>query len=123
VHRGSSTDARGFSLVDALIASLILATALASLAQLVVSATAANDAAGRITIATLLAIEKIEELQSAAAAAPGGAGADSPRPGFTREWSVNAAPPAPAILAIIQVAVRTNNSETRMFAVMRRSAP
>lgn len=123
MHRGSSTDAQGFSLVDALIASLILATALASLAQLVISATTANDAAGRMTIATLFAIEKIEELQSAPAATPGGAGTDSPRPGFTREWSVSAAPPAPASLAIIQVVVRTHNSETRMFAVMLRSAP
>ena len=121
--RSPSAGPHGFSLVDALVASLILAIAIASLAQLIISATTANAVAGRLTIATLLATEKIEELRSAPSPSTGGAGTDSPRPGFTREWSLSGIPPAPASLALVQVAVRTHATETRMFAVTRQSGP
>lgn len=123
LRRDRSTNPQGFSLVDALIASLILAIAIASLAQLIVAGTKANDASGRATVATLLAAEKIEDLRSAPSASFGATGSDSPRPGFTREWSVSPAAPDPANLAIVEVAVRTHDNETRMFAVTLRSAP
>jgi len=120
---GAAGDSDGFSLVDALIASLILASALGSLAQLIVLATTANDVAGRNTVATLLVADKLEEIRSGPVVPPGIAGSDVPRPGFIREWSVSAVPTAPLSLALIQVTVRTHDGRTQMFAVTPQEAP
>ena len=55
----------GFSLVEVLVATGLLMTAVVSLAQLFVLATRANAVAGEMTEATLLAARKIEELRAA----------------------------------------------------------
>lgn len=57
-------NARGFTLVETLIAISITALALTSLAQLFVIATRANSDARRATFASILATEKIEQLRS-----------------------------------------------------------
>jgi Tfp pilus assembly protein PilV len=62
--RRKSHDAAGFSVVETLVAVAILAGALASLAQLLGVAAAANQRARRTTVATLLASQKMEELRS-----------------------------------------------------------
>ena len=62
-RRGPIT-ASGFSLVEVLIATGLLATAIASLAHLFALATHANLAAGEVTWATVLAAQKIEELRA-----------------------------------------------------------
>jgi Tfp pilus assembly protein PilV len=59
-----STGARGFSLVETLIAATIVIVALAGLAQLFVIAVAANQRAKSRTVATVLAQEKLEELMA-----------------------------------------------------------
>jgi type II secretory pathway pseudopilin PulG len=53
----------GFSLAETLVATLLLATALASTAQLMVIATRANQAAQRATFSATLAQEKMEQLR------------------------------------------------------------
>ena len=113
----------GFALVDALIASVILSVAIASLAQLIVGAAAANAAAGRATIAALLAADKLEELRAASPSATGGATEDMPRPGFTREWFISDPSSHPHRISVIQVLVRTSGNEIRMVAVGPRPAP
>ena len=55
----------GFSLVEALVASAVLATALLALAQLLAMAVTANGAAGRATYATALAIQTLETMHAA----------------------------------------------------------
>jgi prepilin-type N-terminal cleavage/methylation domain-containing protein len=55
---------RGFSLLEVLIAAAVVAVAVATLAQLVVLATAANARAKTTTMATVLAAQKIEQLRS-----------------------------------------------------------
>ena len=55
----------GFSLVEVLVATGLLMTAIVSLAQLFVLATRANAAAGEMTEATILAAQKVEELRAA----------------------------------------------------------
>ena len=55
----------GFSLVEVLVATGLLMTAIVSLAQLFVLATRANVAAGEMTEATVFAAQKIEELRAA----------------------------------------------------------
>jgi type II secretory pathway pseudopilin PulG len=60
----SPTSEDGFSLIETLIAAMLVIVALASLAQLFVIAVAANRAAGSVTLATILAREKMEEIIS-----------------------------------------------------------
>ena len=55
----------GFSLVEVLVATGLIMTAVVSLAQLFVLATRANLAAGEMTEATVFAAQKIEELRAA----------------------------------------------------------
>jgi hypothetical protein len=55
---------RGSSLVEVLIAALIMTTGVATMAQLVAVATASNSAARRNTVATILAEQKLEQLRA-----------------------------------------------------------
>jgi prepilin-type N-terminal cleavage/methylation domain-containing protein len=57
---------RGFSLLEVLIATTIVATAVAALAQLLVMAAAANAGARSMTLATVIAAQKVEQLRSLA---------------------------------------------------------
>ena len=59
-------DARGSTLVEALVATLILTTGLLAMAELVRVATATNTAARNGTLAGILAEQKIEQLRSLA---------------------------------------------------------
>jgi prepilin-type N-terminal cleavage/methylation domain-containing protein len=56
--------ARGFTLIETLVAISITAVALTALAQLFIMATEANADARRTTFASILATEKIEQLRS-----------------------------------------------------------
>jgi prepilin-type N-terminal cleavage/methylation domain-containing protein len=94
-------EARGFSLIEVLIATTITVVALTGLAHLFVLASAANRAARVRTIAVMLARDKMEELLGADAGSADGAdffngrgewlGDSSPPPGaaFVRRWSVS----------------------------------
>ena len=113
----------GYSLLEALIASVILATALLSLAQLMASAVMANAAAGRTTYAALLASQKIEQLRASSSTATEASGADSPAPGFLREWSVGVLQSDPDNVSLIEVIVRASGTQTRMVALKTRTAP
>jgi prepilin-type N-terminal cleavage/methylation domain-containing protein len=56
----------GFSLVETMVATVILATALVSTAQLLIVATRANMGAQRLTFASTLAQQKMEQLRGLA---------------------------------------------------------
>jgi hypothetical protein len=91
---------RGFSLIEALIATTLVAAALGALAHLFVMATRAVQSSRGSTIATLLAVEKLEELRSdlagsSAEAASVSGSLDENVPGFSdslagcvRRWSI-----------------------------------
>lgn len=55
---------RGFSLVETLVASVILATTLVSLAELIGMAVKSNASARTSTVATVLAAQKLEQLRA-----------------------------------------------------------
>ena len=128
------SDERGFSLIEALIATGILAVSLVSLAGLFGLAIRSNIAARSTTTATVLAQQKLEELralpwtglnQSPANAleenTPGvvdyvdqfgearGGGADRPADAiYTRRWAIEPLPSAPDTLAIQVRVMRTD---------------
>ena len=62
----SFDSSRGFSLIEVMVASAILGCAVLSVAQLVATATSATADARRVSEATLLAWQKIDELRSLA---------------------------------------------------------
>jgi Tfp pilus assembly protein PilV len=113
------TAASGFSLVEVLIATGLLATVIASLAQLFAVATRANLDAGDTTWATVLAAQKIEELRAEPFPGPfvdqsvdyldsGGNRLDDPgsmRPAYTRRWWIEPLSSAPDNTIAITVSV------------------
>src|SRR5512138_881368 len=115
-------DARGFSLLEALIAATILASALLALAQLIAFATSATAAAGRMTYAALVASQKIEQL-CAGSWSELQSGSDSPAAGFMRTWSVTPMPADPDYIALVEVLVTAPGGQTRMVALKTRQEP
>lgn len=105
--------ARGFSIVEAIIAAALVIAALGSLTQLAVAAKRATTTASARSTAALLAVDKLEELRSVAW--PSGSPSDAldrdaagftDRLGsFTRRWSVQALPTNPAGAVVLQVRV------------------
>jgi type II secretory pathway pseudopilin PulG len=124
---------RGFSLLEALVATAVLAAGVATLAQLAFMAMRATERARMISFATIVAEAKMEELRATAAAgdevmphSPAGslesntagfcdfldrygrpiaAGADPPpNTAYIRRWSVDGVAIQPT-LALIQVQV------------------
>lgn len=115
---------RGCSLIEALIATTILATGVASLAQLFTLAIGSNLSATHRTHAAMLAAQKIEELRGLEwAASLETAGAD--RVGeYTRRWSVDPLPGSPDSAVIIDVVVSWNQSRMGHLATIKaRRAP
>jgi type II secretory pathway pseudopilin PulG len=60
----ATADARGFSIIEVLMATALLVTAVASLAQLFALSTQRNTSAKNTTFAALLAQQKMEQLRS-----------------------------------------------------------
>lgn len=89
----------GFSLVETMVASLVLTVGLVGMAQLLAVSTIMHSDARQATTVTLLAQSKLDELMrlnlTAAAVAPGGSldadvadHFDAPQAGITRRWLV-----------------------------------
>ena len=64
-----ATDESGFSLIEALVAACVLAGAIATLLHVFVLAARAHADAQSVTVATILATQKMEELRAAPAPA------------------------------------------------------
>jgi hypothetical protein len=110
-------------LPESLVAASILATALFSLAQVLALCVSANDAAGRLTHATLLAAQKVEDLRASSATALEASGSDSPEPGVTREWTIGDLASDPEHVAVIDIVVTTRGSATRLVALRTKHIP
>jgi prepilin-type N-terminal cleavage/methylation domain-containing protein len=63
VEKFSSSNERGFSLVETLVATTIMSVALASLAQLFLISTKSNQSARLTSVASVLAQQKMEQLR------------------------------------------------------------
>jgi type II secretory pathway pseudopilin PulG len=111
-------NARGFTLIEVLIAGGLLTAILVGVAHLFATASAANGRARAITMATIAASEKIEWLQAlpfddpALAPSPPGTLAgdvdgfwDEPQPGYRRRWSVEPLPSHADTAVVVRVVV------------------
>ena len=94
---------RGFALPDALLASTLLVVGVLSLTQLFVLAARANRTARHVTVGSVLAAQKIEELRSTEWSVSG-EGTDRIDE-FTRQWSVAPLGADPMNTAVIEVRV------------------
>jgi hypothetical protein len=93
----------GFSLVETMVASLVLTVGLVGLGQLLAVATVMHSDARQATASTVLAQAKMDELmksgtlslssvQLGSIASNMGGFYDEPEPGITRRWQVNDGP-------------------------------
>ena len=137
-------DARGFSLLEVLVATSVLGVALAALAQLFAVAIHLNARARSMTFAVLLAEQKVEELVADAGLGPSPAGALArntagycdyvdrnghslgrdltPPPGavYLRRWSIEALPVRPDTAFVLQVLATRSHVTDAASDVMRR---
>jgi type II secretion system protein I len=81
----------GFSLIELLVAMTLFAIAALGLSAGVAIVSRAGVLSDRLTRATILAQDKLEELASHNGPLSGGA--DTPHAGFTREWTVSSDDP------------------------------
>ena len=128
--------ARGFSLVEVLIATTITVVGLTGLAHLFVVASAANRAARVRTMAVMLARDKMEELLGSDSDIAGGADfiggrgewlGDSP-PGavFVRRWSVSSGaglPPRSRLVIVWIAAPNASNELARLVGAREGRSP
>ena len=126
---------RGFSLVEVVIAAGLVAGAFAALAQVLALSIATNVAARGGSAATVLAVQKMEQLRALpwGARAPGvdyldrignvlGEGGASP-PGavYTRRWSVELSGDGNDI--VLKVGAAGGRSTSRLVTIRTRQAP
>ena len=94
---------RGFALLEAIVASTLLVVGVLSLAQIFTLAARADGTARHLTVGSVLAGQKIEELRSLPWSVPA-EGVDRVEE-FTRRWSVTPLGVDPSSTAVIQVSV------------------
>jgi prepilin-type N-terminal cleavage/methylation domain-containing protein len=131
------TSARGFSLIETLVATTIVAVGVTALAQLFVLAIGANARAKQTTRATVFAQHKMEELRAEPALTPsppdtldrnthGYHDTSAGEVPLIRRWSVEPLPAAPDGTFVLQVRVLAAGrsgarGEVQLTSVVRRA--
>jgi Tfp pilus assembly protein PilV len=115
----------GFTLLEVLIATGLMATSVISLAHLFVLATQAHLGSRAMTFGTLLASQKIEQLRSAAFSGGPAQGEDAVDgygqlleggavvPAFRRTWTVTPLPSHPSQAVVVTVVVSSATDANR----------
>jgi hypothetical protein len=125
--------AAGFTFVEVVVATTILMVVWLAIARIVTISAAANANARAVTLATLLAVEKLEELHAlpfddpAFATSPPGSLAtnvggyyDAPDARYVRRWSIEPLPAHPdSALAIRVTVVRTSGLGDASLATIK----
>jgi Tfp pilus assembly protein PilV len=133
----------GSTLIEVLIAMLVLISGVFAMAQLFLVAAATNTAARQTTVAATLAAQKVEQLLSTAVAAADESvehldgsgrilGGGEPPPSdavYTRRWSIEAVT-ADSLMIRVRVGrsdrsgrLRRMSGETQMLTITRRTQP
>jgi Tfp pilus assembly protein PilV len=146
---GVRMDARGFSVVETLVAATVVTTAIGALVQLSATAVRTTQTSQAVTMAVVLGRDKLEELRAHAAltASPPGsldsdmagysdfydaqgrplAGAGTPpeATAYVRRWSVELLQAGPHDAVVLQVAVtsRVRPASTRLVTVKAQARP
>ena len=131
-----NTRADGFSLVEVMVATCVLAVAVASLVQLSLLAQAANRAAALVTVAAVLAQNKMEQLRGSSwpeasnscceyfdahgRPLPGGAGLPVGT-AFVQRWTVDPVAALPEAARVLQVWVVSTTGMTPVRLVCVRA--
>jgi Tfp pilus assembly protein PilV len=115
---------QGSSLVEALVAALVMSTGVLTMAQLLSIATATNLAARRSTVAMIIAEQKLEELRTLPwqyLQASSSSTLQQNTDGYvdyigiyTRRWSIEPVSSIPDSALVIHVLVTTPNDESRV---------
>lgn len=134
---------RGFSLLEAIVATAIVTSGLMALAQLTILATRANAASRAAATATMLAVDKMEQLRACAwtvdvaglpvsdaalQSSPSGTldadvdGFFDRVPGWTRRWSVTPLPSNAETLVLQVRVVGRRGEESRLTTARTRRA-
>jgi prepilin-type N-terminal cleavage/methylation domain-containing protein len=112
----------GFSLVEMMIATLLLATSLAALAELFAVAGRNNVVARHSTESAVLAAQKTEQLRGDASQLTIGSAADVPdNTAYVRHWSVDALPDNHVVIVEVVVTPPDNRGAARVITLMRRA--
>lgn len=93
----------GFTILEAVVAAAILATALVALAQVIALATTAAARARDTTRATLAAAQKIEELRANVAGDAPVDATDAVGHGLVRRWTITALPAGSGVAIAVEV--------------------
>jgi prepilin-type N-terminal cleavage/methylation domain-containing protein len=127
----------GFTLVEVLVAAMLLTVGMGAIAYLVIAATRVNGVARRSTYAALLAADKLEELRAlpfddpALAVSPPGALTvdadgfhDVPVEGYRRRWTIAplASHPANALALHVLAWSPGDPGEASLIAIKARKA-
>lgn len=113
VHATKGQRSSGYSLIEVLVSLLVFSILAFSISAGITRALQASSISDNLTQATFLAQEKLEE--RAAGFGPR-SGSDSPRPGFSREWTTTASAP-PSRTARVTVAVSWTAAEQRTISL------
>ncbi len=105
------------SVIEAMIATGLLATALVVLSQLLTGAVTSNIAAGKATVAIVLASQKIEELRSAPARPPDGMDQVAM---FVRRWTFVPVPASSLGTYVVHVRVETAGRDVASLIAVAR---
>jgi Tfp pilus assembly protein PilV len=108
MQRQSVCPEAGFSLVEVLVAAGILATALVSIAALFPRAVEVNLAARTRVHATILAVQKIEELRASVSSSDAVAGSGEDRVAWSGETAEGSGPGVSAFVRRWQLASATS---------------
>ena len=109
----------GFTLVEVLIAMFLLVTALLGTAAVTTTVIKGNSFSNRMTQATTLAQDKMEELKGMSYASMT-SGNDTPSAGFQRTWTVTPDSPAADMATIVvTVTFPWNGTRTVTLSTLR----
>lgn len=128
----------GFTLIEVLVSATLLTVAVVALGHVFIASAAANAGSKTVTVATMLASEKLEELRAlwfsdpALAISPPSALEtdtvgyfDEPSPGYRRRWSVEWLPAHPDEAVVLRVLVTRPKlpGEARLVTIKTRKPP
>ncbi len=117
--------ARGFTIVEAVVAAAIVITALGSLTQLAVVSRQVTTRSRAQSTAILLAVDKMEELRASFPVVSPADAVDRDVDGFcdqsgafTRRWSVQPLPSNPGSAVVLQVrVVNAHGVDARLLSI------